>query len=43
MRAELHHLESPIEAIGRSRGVLRTDNGGGMLLVVDTCRHDRIG
>ncbi|MCA9276686.1 MAG: ArsR family transcriptional regulator [Phycisphaerales bacterium] len=38
----LHHLESPIEAIMEARRVLRTDNGGGMLLVVDMCRHDRI-
>lgn len=38
----LHHLESPIEAIKEARRVLRTDNGGGMLLVVDMCRHDRI-
>lgn len=38
----LHHLESPIDAIKEARRVLRTDNGGGMLLVVDMCRHDRI-
>ncbi len=38
----LHHIEGPIEALREAKRVLRKDNGGGMLLLVDMCRHDRI-
>lgn len=38
----LHHIEKPAEALGEARRILRDDRGGGMLLVVDMCAHDRI-
>lgn len=38
----LHHVDDPIAALREARRVLRTDRGGGMLLVVDMCVHDRI-
>lgn len=38
----LHHIDDPLAALREARRVLRTDNGGGMLLVVDMCGHDRI-
>ena len=38
----LHHIDDPIAALKEARRVLRTDRGGGMLLVVDMCGHDRI-
>lgn len=37
----LHHLENPIAALREIRRVLRSSNGGGMLLVVDMCQHER--
>jgi ubiquinone/menaquinone biosynthesis C-methylase UbiE/DNA-binding transcriptional ArsR family regulator len=38
----LHHVDDPVAALREARRVLRKDNGGGMLLVVDMCGHDRI-
>ncbi|MFG0245545.1 MAG: ArsR/SmtB family transcription factor [Phycisphaerales bacterium JB052] len=38
----LHHIDDPGAALREIRRVLRTDHGGGMLLVVDMCEHDRI-
>ena len=38
----LHHIDDPHAALREARRILRTDHGGGMLLVVDMCRHDRI-
>lgn len=38
----LHHIDDPLSALREARRVLRTDHGGGMLLVVDMCAHDRI-
>ncbi len=37
----LHHVEEPVVALQEMRRILRTSNGGGMLLVVDMCEHDR--
>ncbi len=38
----LHHIEAPVAALAEARRVLRDDRGGGVLLVVDMCDHDRI-
>ncbi|MBO6738674.1 MAG: ArsR family transcriptional regulator [Phycisphaerales bacterium] len=38
----LHHIKDPLHALREARRVLRRDNGGGMLLVVDMCEHDRM-
>lgn len=38
----LHHVDDPVAALREARRVLRKDRGGGMLLVVDMCVHDRI-
>lgn len=38
----LHHIKEPVAALREARRVLRGDRGGGMLLVVDMCDHDRI-
>lgn len=38
----LHHIDDPLGALREARRVLRADRGGGMLLVVDMCAHDRI-
>jgi SAM-dependent methyltransferase len=37
----LHHVDNPVEALQEIKRVLRKSNGGGMLLVVDMCQHDR--
>lgn len=37
----LHHVEDPSKAIAEMSRVLRTDRGGGLVLVVDMVRHDR--
>lgn len=37
----LHHVEDPVSALKEIKRVLRTSNGGGMVLVVDMCQHDR--
>ncbi len=37
----LHHLTEPEKALGESARILRTDRGGGMVLVVDMVAHDR--
>tara|TARA_A100001391_G_scaffold183750_1_gene151153 strand:- start:146 stop:1123 length:978 start_codon:yes stop_codon:yes gene_type:complete len=37
----LHHVEDPVAALIEIKRVLRTTNGGGMLLVVDMCEHNR--
>jgi ubiquinone/menaquinone biosynthesis C-methylase UbiE/DNA-binding transcriptional ArsR family regulator len=38
----LHHMDNPLAALKEARRILRKDNGGGMLLVVDMCAHDRM-
>ncbi len=38
----LHHVDDLLAALREARRVLRKDRGGGMLLVVDMCMHDRI-
>jgi SAM-dependent methyltransferase len=38
----LHHMADPLAALQEARRILRTDNGGGFLLVVDMCEHDRM-
>jgi len=38
----LHHVDDPVAALKEMRRVLRRDNGGGVLLVVDMCQHDRL-
>jgi SAM-dependent methyltransferase len=37
----LHHVDDPVKALKEIKRVLRSSNGGGMLLVVDMCHHDR--
>ena len=38
----LHHIEGPVQALREAKRILRIDRGGGMLLVVDMCRHERL-
>lgn len=38
----LHHISDPLGALKEARRILRRDNGGGLLLVVDMCEHDRM-
>lgn len=38
----LHHIKEPVAALAEARRVLRGDLGGGVLLVVDMCAHERI-
>lgn len=37
----LHHVPDPVGALKEIKRILRTTNGGGILLVVDMCQHDR--
>jgi len=37
----LHHVDEPVEALREMKRILRKSQGGGMLLVVDMCEHDR--
>lgn len=38
----LHHIDNPLGALKEARRVLRDENGGGLLLVVDMCEHERM-
>lgn len=38
----LHHVDAPVPALREMRRVLRTDRGGGVVLVVDMYEHDRV-
>ncbi len=38
----LHHIADPLEALKEARRVLRADDGGGLLLAVDMCKHERM-
>lgn len=37
----LHHLQEPVQALKEMKRVLRTDRGGGLVLIVDMVEHDR--
>lgn len=37
----LHHLQEPLQALKEMKRVLRTDRGGGLVLIVDMVEHDR--
>ena len=37
----LHHVKDPVVALKEMKRILRKSQGGGMLLVVDMCQHDR--
>jgi ArsR family transcriptional regulator len=38
----LHHIDNPLAALREARRILREDRGGGLLLVVDMCEHERM-
>ncbi|MEM8757879.1 MAG: class I SAM-dependent methyltransferase, partial [Planctomycetota bacterium] len=37
----LHHVERPVDVLGEAARLLRTDRGGGTLILIDMLAHDR--